>query len=211
MIYSQRRSGAALTRENTVPAGKRWQVPLVLRRGLLQGGLRYRLNVTATTQHGAASAFVDVDINSPPMGGTLSVQPLVGVAGDTSFVFNAAGWRDEEGDAPLRYRFGVRPGTSSQTVWLTHLVSEPRLETVLPQGDTSSNQLTVISEVHDSLGAVATHQRSITVSPTANDIVPHLSQALVTGPASLAAIVVARSYSSSCWCKRCTVETGIIR
>jgi len=66
-------------------------------------GETLRVTVQVSNSSFQGNAFLDVPYNSPPSGGSLTVEPSEGYALDTYFSINADSWTDE--DMPLIYQF----------------------------------------------------------------------------------------------------------
>ena len=75
--------------------------------GLGAGGGSYAIWLTAvseTTGRAGGACWLGF-VNAPPLGGTLTVRPLLGTALVTSFTLHASGWHDEPDDLPLTFSF----------------------------------------------------------------------------------------------------------
>ena len=113
---------------------------LVIRPNVLRAGATYLVRLTASIVGGlSAQEEIFFTMNSPPTlsrGGGVSVEPSSGMTLNVSFAMTIAGFNDDPGDLPLRYRFGHDAGQSR--TWLTsNIPSENRSYTttaVLPQG-----------------------------------------------------------------------------
>eukprot|EP01044_Picomonas_judraskeda_P020500 COSAG03_NODE_4578_length_1506_cov_0.865672_1_plen_424_part_10 len=140
---------------------------LVIRPGSLSEGASYRFRLEVNDGRATGLAQIDILMNTPPAGGTLSVVPTSGTAITETFVATASLWADE--DIPLNYAFGYikRPaGSGSIENALTEPVNSRSASVVLPAG---SFWLTVV--VSDSYGASARAQTE--VEATAYQPAPH--------------------------------------
>ena len=81
-------------------------VQIALRPYALVEGTTYTFYLNSAYEGStAASASVNVLMNEAPTGGTLTVSPTEGIALNTTFTFETAGWSDDEDDYPLEYIF----------------------------------------------------------------------------------------------------------
>ena len=81
---------------------------LVVKPDILFSGVTYnfQLTVTETMSDGSsvtAVANADVEVNTPPQTGTVSVSPGSGTAGTTLFTISTTGWTDEDGISSYEY------------------------------------------------------------------------------------------------------------
>ena len=121
----------------------------------MQPGSSVDLSLRVTASNGAFGlSSIIITVNSPPSGGSLLLSQTSGIAGETTFRFDAADWKDP--NQPISYGFYVQSGSSSgntPTVIQENSVTS-FAEVVLPTGDPSKNySLTVIMTVTDALGA----------------------------------------------------------
>jgi hypothetical protein len=110
-----------------------------------------------------ATAEVDIYINNPPYGGTLSVSPSSGVALSSLFALEAPGWKDESADDyPLQYMFQI-DGTRRR--YLPSHILEPFVSDVILAEDISDshNVQTVLLTVQDGFGGRTSLDRGVTV------------------------------------------------
>ena len=128
-----------------------------------------------------------ITVNSPPSGGSVSVDPVAGDALTDLFSLTAFSWTDDASDLPLSYKFDFRlvdsqTPKSVQGITLSNTASSP-----LPAGlDTQNNLVTVIATVYDIFESGASATATVTVNPVANFdlgsyVDTQLADALATG------------------------------
>ncbi|KAK3271884.1 hypothetical protein CYMTET_19791 [Cymbomonas tetramitiformis] len=151
------------------------QEALVVRPDVLLPGAAYSFQLAASDGYGLASATVKVVMNTPPAGGDVVVDPVIGVALETSFAILSPGWDDEDG--PLWYQQSyhvVGEGEGEGATWrnlvsdFSTLPSPFRVHAVLPRAGLKAlgYGVTVRSTVSDTLGATAHAETNITVAPS---------------------------------------------
>jgi len=111
---------------------------LLLARGLLQSGVTYVFTVVVTdpslgNTDASSSASIIVRVNSPPVPGSCTVQPLVGVAFQQVFVVSCTNWTDRNG--------GVQQPLTFTTVLVSSGGTEQLLTPALPQGESAGTVL----------------------------------------------------------------------
>lgn len=58
----------------------------------------YQVSITATTSNGdTATAYTNLMINTPPVGGICSISPKVGTVLQTNFTIDCTSWSDDDG------------------------------------------------------------------------------------------------------------------
>ena len=144
---------------------------LAVTSGLLQGLYPYRFRLYASLEgaldhtalsacHGACGwAEIEVEANTPPQSGRLTISPLVGDALVTPFTLTAEQWEDE--DMPIKHTFSytdpdgilkyIAVLTDKTTV--SAVLPPGREETVCPSGSGSCFLLNVTLTVTDNLGS----------------------------------------------------------
>jgi hypothetical protein len=116
---------------------------LAVKSGLLQGKYMYRFRLYASLRgdldqsalsacHGACGwAEIEVEPNTPPQSGRLSISPSIGDALLTPFRLSAEQWEDE--DQPMKYTFSyIDPGGLMK--YIAVLTGKTQAEAVLPPG-----------------------------------------------------------------------------
>ena len=113
------------------------------------GGSRRSLQATAGV---VGFAAVRVEVNAPPVGGSVSASPPSGVSGSTRFELTASGFSDDH--PPLRYGFWSQPVGTTTAASRTPLAPESELPVlrgvILPEGT-----LTIGCTATDAYGASA--------------------------------------------------------
>jgi hypothetical protein len=103
----------------------------------------------------ASSSVIKVRTNGPPVPGTFSVFPSVGIELQTNFLLAAAFWTDE--NPPLFYEFSFMPNFPSSVAHLTLLAksSSSHGMSILPSPNSefSNQSLCLVLFVSDILGA----------------------------------------------------------
>lgn len=137
------------------------KVSLTLSPNALQAGVTYTFQVLAKYDSVPARflrGFVSMDIliNQPPSGGSLTVSPSSGDAVQTQFLFQALSWIDDPSDYPLQFIFGYYTYRSDEFT-IVKPRSELSIATVtLGRGRVDNNQVTCLVSVSDTFGAAAT-------------------------------------------------------
>ncbi|KAK3262760.1 hypothetical protein CYMTET_28398 [Cymbomonas tetramitiformis] len=139
---------------------------LVLPPDALQAGGAYLFTLSAVDANGPSHVSLEVRVNSPPFGGTLSVSPTEGTLGET-FTFQGDGWEDDVEDMPLwyqlRYEVVGTVGTTMMTQWQP---SAGFRQSVSVAGEEAHRRLvTMHLYVKDALGAATRTSHNVTVLP----------------------------------------------
>lgn len=132
---------------------------LVLSPNALEAGWQYKLRLDVEDQNGVAAAFLTLQENRPPSGGTVLAFPQTGTAMSTVFELVAEAWTDA--DPPLSYRFTVQiKGQEGQPTQLQDFSPLAKFTGTLPggldiPGGGDTGVVIVGVEVMDTLGAVS--------------------------------------------------------
>jgi hypothetical protein len=138
---------------NTLTAGKSYNFQLAS---------SYLFDALANV-YGTASVLIT--INSPPTGGYLIVNPTVGVALNTSFLFTTALWIDEISDYPLSYTFFYYISSDTNLVILRENNIYPYASSTLGQGLKSLNyKVTCLVKVYDIYNGTSNSTYLVTVN-----------------------------------------------
>ncbi|KAK3259927.1 hypothetical protein CYMTET_31095 [Cymbomonas tetramitiformis] len=146
-----------------------YQEDLVIAAHHLVAGGAYLFTLRATDLIGDGMAVVEVQVNTPPAGGHIVVDPLAGIALSTVFGLRALSWTDE--DQPLWYSFSYlvldSPGRTQVTLADFTPLPPPLYEfaDVLSEPGVQAFGHTVqcIATVQDALGATASAGMNVTV------------------------------------------------
>ena len=132
----------------------------------LRAGQRYRLVASLNTQEGvtAASAEMDIRVDSPPHLGGLTSTSYVGSNGVKMYSLRASRWRDAPSALPLKYRFGIGQ-VGGGVHWLTPSTTLAQLET--PLLCSVSAEIPLVLRIENSYGSTAYSSAQLLVS--AND------------------------------------------
>jgi len=147
---------------------------LVINPRILTPGQTYTFQLRAADQNGAVESQLDVRVNEPPaaidVATALTVEPREGIALETKFTISTdkTQWNDD--DAPLEYLYAYQVKGTDTAVLIADFSPLSSVETVLPQGDASSNEIEIAVVARDSLGAVA----ATTVKTTVQSALPVL-------------------------------------
>jgi hypothetical protein len=106
------------------------------------------------------STGMEISVNAPPVNGVVTVEPNYGTEFEQYHVLRTFNWSDEEKNYPLKYQYTLRTSLSDYTI-STKTTSHETIA-LLP-GPTGG--VTIIVEASDSLGAVATAEVGISLSP----------------------------------------------
>ena len=111
-----------------------------------------------------ASTSIVVVTNGPPQPGLFTISPSQGVELDTSFLFSASLWSDE--DIPISYSYGFYATNTSTTVATIKARSESSFTySNLPAGSEESDfQIRGLLLVYDSLSASTTAMKWVKVT-----------------------------------------------
>ena len=126
---------------------------LVTREGKLIANSSYLVTVNGSTPNGHFSVTnYSFFTNTPPVGGSCSVDKSEGRAWETSFIFRCSGWRDD--DLPLRYKF--RYNTSDGIMMVFQSGPSSKATGKLPVGDENKDyNLHVQVQIFDARGSSA--------------------------------------------------------
>ena len=85
-----------------------------------------------------SSVSVDIVINGPPSNGELTINPMDGIALNTTFTFETFGWVDDEEDLPLSYSIlCYRMGRDLDATLVSTMSEINHVESTLAQGHAS--------------------------------------------------------------------------
>jgi hypothetical protein len=152
----------------TLPSGAT-TVQISLKSDSLLEGLSYTftLNSVYSGYSGSSrtTASVSVVMNEAPTGGTLTVNPTSGIALNTSFTWETAGWSDDVNDYPLEYIFSYYVSFAYSQV-VVKSASEVSYSTArLGAGQSGTGQITCVANASDTYGATGTTSNTdVTVS-----------------------------------------------
>ena len=143
---------------------------------ILQAGLSYRIQLSFVSSannqgvsdgltSGGSAVFSSITVvpNRLPLPGLFTVTPNEGSSLQDIFIFQARLWSSDQ--LPLVYSFGFTSVSSGLVVFLQRPAREPRLSTVLPQGNSDDNKLSCALYVYDSVGARSDVKVEVTVRP----------------------------------------------
>ena len=143
---------------------------LAIKPNSLVAGATYSFLISSTysmTYPEKVDKFEQIEIlmNSPPTGGILAIEPAIGLAMNTSFLFQTYDWTDDIDDYPIVYVMLTYADSSSKTTIKTS--GELTFSNaVLGQGLEELDYLVYADvEASDIYGAIATTSSSITVNP----------------------------------------------
>ena len=138
---------------------------LVISASALTTGALYKfaLNVIPMKPDGSfgtmGQGLIEVQVNSPPSGGSLTIEPPEGLASSTSFTLTADDWTDDPEDLPLVYTFRYLTLSGVDIA-----VSEPQLKNVITTMLPSEGQIrhlkTLVVQVKDAFDGIATFSRT---------------------------------------------------
>eukprot|EP00899_Mesostigma_viride_P025127 jgi/Mesvir1/579/Mv02023-RA.3 len=141
---------------------------LVIRAGALRAGSSYRFRLVATDVIWGLSGFDEISftVNQRPMGGMISVSPLVGYAMQTVFTISVVGFEDN-GVQPVYFRFTyVDPATGREVPFIP-ITRRNLLRYMLPPVTRQEDgyALTVIAYGLDDIGSGAPLSKDIVLYP----------------------------------------------
>eukprot|EP00854_Cymbomonas_tetramitiformis_P006482 gene6483-7771_t len=147
------------------------QESLVVRPDVLTAGASYRFSLHATNSVGTATTSLDVIVNRAPQGGGVDVTPSQGVALSTTFVILTHDWEDDDGQLwhQILYRLEGQGDESWSPITSDYnmLLDPYTMSAVIPLAGVEEfeHAVTVRVAVQDALGATATAETRITVTP----------------------------------------------
>ena len=116
---------------------------LVINPGSWKGDTKYNIKVFGRRDNGPEGyAVFEVEVNSPPSGGSLDVYPKTGFSLKQMFTLRAPGWRDADG--PLFYQFDCRVDSDSRYIPLVSGSEASYVNRSLPNGDKKNNYTLII-------------------------------------------------------------------
>jgi hypothetical protein len=135
-------------------------VNLVLKPGVLP----VRASLTFALQCGATVSQIEVTTNGPPLPGTFTVDPDVGVEITTLFAFQASSWSDT--DLPLSYQFGfVSVSTEEAMVLQGRSEAATAASRLASGGEERRYEAQCFAQIFDGLNAAAYITTIVTVTP----------------------------------------------
>jgi hypothetical protein len=184
----------------------------------LQPGLTYTFQLSSyysfTSSAVASYATVSVVINSPPAGGSVTVNPNSGYALNTSYFVATASWQDDASDLPLNYVLAYYVLSASQLNVVKAISQAPFVYARFGQGLSQLlYSVTCVAIAVDSYGASANTSTSSYVYPIptslnlASTVSNGISSALNTGDYTSAAQLVQAS-STSVRTVNCNMQTA---
>ena len=161
-----------------VLASKLTGINIVIREAVLKEGSSYRFRIIVTGRIASASYDSIFTMNVRPTNGSLTVDPLVGVAIESRFTLTADYWMDE--DEPLSYKYGFE--LRGRKKWLTGSTGNSSTLAMLPPGsggvnistanftnitstDGSSDTYELVVRVADAYDASRDARTNVTVMP----------------------------------------------
>eukprot|EP00961_Rhodomonas_salina_P123455 1663231-Rhodomonas_salina.1 len=143
---------------------------LIIDAGVLNPGHTVRFRVTITNRAGATGySEIVLEVNVPPLAGTLTVKPSSGIALQTEFQIESQAWTVDPEHLPLTFNFQVVVDGRIRTALPLSRGYSQTIDTVLPAGNPASDyELGVQVEVLDLRGASS--QRSLTMMVSDGDL-----------------------------------------
>ena len=86
--------------------------PLVIGANTLDAGCTISFQLSAK----ASSSRITIVTNASPAGGSIVVNPTIGISFSTTFIMNSIDWSDDVGDYPLAYSFAQRSSAYSRSL-----------------------------------------------------------------------------------------------
>jgi hypothetical protein len=162
--------------------------------GFLVEGLTYTLmlSVLGVADAGSTSvtgyASIEIVVNTPPTSGTFSVSPSSGVAMSTVFEMECSSWVDEPDDYPLRYQMKAAIGATAAQLTsqdatesiLSPQSNSPYFTSVLPLGDSSNEELSLIAYITDVYEGFARSTAVVQVTSLASDYISGQRRSLLS-------------------------------
>ena len=131
----------------------------------LEFGRQYPFTLTVSNPSGSNTASVIVTINSPPVGGTFSIDPSEGVEMLQGFSLMARSWLDLDGDYPLVYQY-FRFITETEKQAISPTMLEAEITNMIFARINKQAETTITCRVSDSLGAFFPDAKfTITLNP----------------------------------------------
>jgi hypothetical protein len=115
------------------------------------------------------TASVTVLVNEAPTGGALTISPVTGIALNTSFTFETAGWSDDVDDYPLEYIFSYYVSNKYKQMIVKSASEVSYSSARLGQGKTGTGSVVCVANATDTYGATGTTTNTdVTVSALAS-------------------------------------------
>jgi hypothetical protein len=150
----------------------------------LVAGRTYTFQLTAGNllHPSASSSFgqIDLAVNAPPGGGSVTVSPSRGTALRTLFSMAMSGWIDDVTDYPLSYGFFYQQYSSYPRLTIADVSQLSYASSMLPSGLTSQDhEILVIGTVEDRFLALSEQTLQVYVKENANlDVTNYLTSSL---------------------------------
>ena len=133
----------------------------------LEPSLSYIFELTATYLPGGGTSIAKyiVAVNAAPIGGSIRVNPNIGISLETRFMLLANDWTDDPADYPLQFRFRWYMSDPKNGVLVSDYQYERVIYTALGGGDVNNGFL-VVAAVHikDLFGAQAYAEADVVVT-----------------------------------------------
>lgn len=129
----------------------------------LTPGSVHTLTATVKTSSTAKSVSIQVEVNTPPSGGSLSFSPSVGSVLQKAFLSCE---NYEDADGPLQYSFSYRHPTTGDLIPLSPMSPNKYIEVPFPLAGTGlNNTITVQAAIQDNMGSETVTETEIQVVP----------------------------------------------
>lgn len=124
-------------------------------------------------QEGPVTDQLEFIVNSPPLGGNCSVNPLSGIAMETKFQINCSGWREfytSTGHLTYEYRIQQKGSRRANLLFYGDLTTPP--EIFFPVGSPTDNfAADLIAYIYDPLGDRKDYIFNVYVSDSQTNVI----------------------------------------
>ena len=149
----------------------------------LEPGSTYGFKLSANYFGSTTSSFaiISITINKPPVGGSIRLSPITGIAFDTLFYFSTAGWVDDASDLPFSYQFAYTILDAGAITIVKPFDPVPFVFSTIGQGLASQQNIIKCSiTISDIYSGQSSSNTSVTLAPTemSSSVVLQAEQAL---------------------------------
>lgn len=182
-IWTAKQLGTSVSLQSAVTASN---VSVAARAAVTGTALNFRMSSVSFTSSSAITftfslyasqtkallsvSSMDVSVNFPPYGGTVSATPSTGAAFSTEFFASTVNWEDDSVSTyPLRYDFRFATSSSGPFMLLQDITVSSFASTALPSGLSQNDyQVWIVVRAYDYLQAFATAETTVVVTVPAS-------------------------------------------
>jgi len=158
---------------SSFPSATTSNFQLTLSPGALTPGATYTFTLTASRNNfpiDKSYSTLTIQVNAPPVGGSVMVDPTEGAALSTSFTLLTTSWSDDPNDYPLTYAIGYYTTDPNIITTVKPYSQGTSIESLLGQGlDSMGNKVICIAYAKDTYGSSGSASTSVIVTAASSD------------------------------------------